>query len=68
MKKTYTTPEIHCHSCAGLIKDTLDGVSGVGDVSVDVGAKTVTVDYTDETAEPKVIEMLGEEGYSARPA
>jgi copper chaperone CopZ len=67
MKRTYSTPEIHCHSCAGLIQDTLDGVPGVAAVKVDVPAKTVTIDYSDDAVETeqKVVDLLKEEGYSA---
>lgn len=63
MKKTYATPDIHCHSCAGLIGDTLGEVSGVSSVSVDVKAKTVTVDYAEPSAEETVLQRLSEEGY-----
>lgn len=65
MKKTYSAPAIRCHSCAGLITDTLDEVAGVASVAVDVAAKTVTVEYGDPTAEAKVLAALDEEGFKA---
>lgn len=65
MKKTYSTPAIRCHSCAGLITDTLDEVAGVAGATVDVAAKTVTVEYADPSAEPNVLRALDEEGFKA---
>jgi len=65
MKKTYEAPDIHCHSCAGLIKETLEEeVPGVG-VSVDVGAKHVTVEYPDGASEDAVMRQLADLGYPA---
>lgn len=63
VQKTYSAPSIRCHSCAGLIGDTLDEVEGVSTVSVDVKAKTVTVDYVDPAVETKVLALLAEEGF-----
>lgn len=65
MKKTYSAPTIHCHSCAGLITETLEEVAGVVGVAVDLAAKTVTVAYSDPTAEAKVLAALEEEGFKA---
>lgn len=71
MKRNYRAPEIHCHSCAGLIRETLDGVPGVSDVQVDVAQKTITVEYAEPepsqaNPEQKVLQLLEEEGYTAQ--
>ncbi|MBM3463359.1 MAG: heavy-metal-associated domain-containing protein [Armatimonadetes bacterium] len=67
MKKTYETPAIHCHSCASLIRETLEeDVEGVRSVSVDVPAKRVTVE-ADDAAEARVLKALADLGYPAEP-
>lgn len=64
MRKTYDTPQIHCHSCAALIRETLEEVPGLGPVEVAVASKRVTVDYGEApAAELKVLELLEEIGY-----
>lgn len=66
MVKTYNAPEIHCKSCAGLIREALDDVPGVKSVDVDVVAKTVTVGYeAADSAEAEVLRRLEVEGYHA---
>jgi copper chaperone CopZ len=63
MKKTYSAPEIHCNSCAGLIKDVLSEVPGLAGADVDVTAKTVTIDFADPAAEAAAMKGLAAEGY-----
>lgn len=63
MQKTYSAPAIHCHSCDALIRESLDGVDGIRSVHVDVGKKTVTLDYADSGAEAEVLARLALEGY-----
>lgn len=41
-------PEIECESCANAIKRSLGKLDGVGDVSVSVPEKQVTVQYEAE--------------------
>ncbi len=67
MIRTYRTPEIHCHSCAGLIQETLEEVKDIRSVTVDVTHKTVTIDFADGSGEERAIELLAHEGYSTQP-
>lgn len=43
---TFATPGIHCNSCVANIKDALEELGGgIGEVSADLPAETVTVEY-----------------------
>lgn len=56
-KKTsaYSAPDIECDGCANAIKKALGKIEGIGDVSVDIPAKTVTVTHEEAVAPPTVI-------------
>ncbi len=41
---TLSVPEISCNHCKAAIEDAVGALSGVSSVSVDVPAKTVTID------------------------
>jgi len=42
----FIAPDIECDGCAAAIKKSLARVEGIGDVVVNVDAKTVTVTHT----------------------
>ncbi|NDD28316.1 MAG: heavy-metal-associated domain-containing protein [Proteobacteria bacterium] len=67
MNRSYSAPTIHCHSCAGLIKETLEDTPAVRSVAVDVAAKTVTIEYVSADGEPEVLRLLEAEGYPVTP-
>jgi copper chaperone len=51
----YPTPNIKCDGCAATINNTLEGLSGVDRVQVDVDSKRVSVDYDDTIISDKEI-------------
>jgi len=61
---TFATPGIHCTSCVANIKDALEELGGgIGEVSADLPAETVTVEFDtsqhDRAAIAKVITAAG---------
>jgi len=62
---TLTAPDISCDGCAASIKKALARVPGVGEVQVDVAAKTVAVRHEDTTARAAIVDALDRAGYSA---
>ena len=45
MTETITVPEIHCGHCKSSIEGALQPLAGVRSATVDIEARTVTVDY-----------------------
>jgi copper chaperone len=63
---TVKAPDIECQGCASAIKKALGAVPGVSEVSVDIVAKTVTVQH-DEAAAPRmtILTALDKAGFPA---
>lgn len=62
MQKTVTVANVMCGGCAGTIESNLSAMEGVAQVSVNVEAKSVTLDL-DEACMPQVAAKLTELGY-----
>ena len=61
---TRTAPDISCEHCAHAITTALGALSGVAEVSVDIDAKRVNVQYDASAASAEQIDAaLEEEGY-----
>jgi copper chaperone len=58
---TYAVPGVHCDHCRAAIKRELAPLNGVGEVTVDLEAKTVTVtcDALDDAAIRAAIDEAG---------
>ncbi len=57
--------DISCEHCAMAIRRELQDAEGVRVVDVDVSAKTVTLEYDDEVALARAMELLRDIGYPA---
>ena len=55
----YSVPEISCGHCKATIESAVQGLGDVKTVTVDVDAKTVTVDGGDHEAIVTAIEDVG---------
>ena len=64
--RTYRVPGMSCDHCRAAITGELSRVQGVGAVSVDLDAKTVSV--SGEADEGALIHAIDEAGYTAEPA
>jgi copper chaperone CopZ len=58
--------EISCEGCANAIRRALGRLEGVQEVSVDVPAQDITVQYDDAAVQPAhVLEKLSRAGYDS---
>lgn len=64
MKKTFSIPSISCNHCLNSVKRELGFVDGIDYIDGNVDAKTVLVEYSDESALGSAREMLAEAGYA----
>lgn len=44
-KTSFNIPSVSCSTCAGKIKEGLNGLPGIGAVDVDLKTQTLTVDF-----------------------
>ena len=64
MTETIHVPEIHCDHCKSSIEGALQPLSGVREASVDIDARTVTVDYDAEvTSRDDLVAAIEDQGY-----
>ena len=59
--RTYTVPAVHCGHCVSAISGEVRKVTGVEDVTVDLGTKVVTV--TGDADDAAVRAAIDEAGY-----
>ena len=60
---TLSAPEIHCDNCKKSIEGAVAPIDGVSAVSVDVPARTVTVDYAEPANVAIVSAAITEVGF-----
>ena len=65
---TLYADDISCQHCAMTIKRELGAVAGVSNIQVDVPAKAVTFEYSDDEALARAKALLDEIGYPVRAA
>lgn len=62
--ETIAVPEIHCGNCKASIEGALSPVKGVMRAEVDLGARTVLVDYDpDMVTRSKIVQTIEQQGY-----
>jgi Cu+-exporting ATPase len=66
VESTFTVPGISCEGCAGTIRQTLGGLPGVEEVSVDVVAKRVAIRHGRGVDDRALARALADAGYPAR--
>jgi len=68
MSETITlyADDISCNHCAMTIKRELAGVTGISNVEVDVAAKAIRIEYSDQDALARAKATLDEIGYPVR--
>lgn len=57
-----------CQHCVAHVRKALEGVAGVGSVSVDLEAGTATVEAGDDVADDALVAAVTEAGYEATVA
>lgn len=63
MKKVMNIEGMVCMNCVNHVKKALEGISGVSDTQVDLGAKTATVTVSENVAEEVLRAAVEEAGY-----
>jgi len=64
MKEVLNVNGMSCSHCVTAITSAVEGLDGVTDVIVDLGAKTVTVEYNSEKVSlGELRRVIEEEGY-----
>ena len=51
----FSAPDIECGGCAASIEKALNGLSGLSALSVDIDAKTVTIEHDPELLSTEAI-------------
>jgi len=60
-----SVPSIVCDGCASAIRNALDRLLGVSRVDVDIAAKTVMVEHTEQVPPLEIIATLDRADFSA---
>jgi Cu+-exporting ATPase len=63
MSKQIVINGMTCGHCSSRVKNALEGVEGVGNVTVDLGAKTATFDIVNEISDDVLKNVIEEIGY-----
>jgi copper chaperone len=66
--KTYTVTGMTCGHCVAAVTEEIGGVSGVQDVSVDLGTGQVTVSAAGDVDDSAVRAAVEEAGYEVASA
>ncbi len=61
---TVRTPDITCGGCASSIKNALGKMEGVGQIEVDVNAKTVSIEHDAQVSREQIEAKLDDIGFS----
>jgi len=67
-KRIYNVPEVHCDHCVAAINRELGQIDGVSDIQVDLEAKTVSVEVTQDVTDERIAEGLYEAGFDLATA
>ena len=64
-----SVPEVHCQHCIDAIEGALSATDGVGDSTVDLRARTVTVSWRDGACDlADLVTVIEDQGYEVTGA
>ncbi len=63
MEKTIKVGGMHCNGCEFVLKDTIEGISGIKEVRADHKKGTVTIKYESEKNVAETKKAIESEGY-----
>ena len=66
MKKLLHVDGMMCQNCAKHVREALENIQGVSDVSVDLGAKTVSLTASDGVSDSVLAGAVDEAGYELK--
>lgn len=64
-KITLTVDNMSCGHCSGMVQKTLEAISGISDISVNLAAKKASFSIQEETLVDQAIEAVTKAGYPA---
>lgn len=62
-QRVYSVPDVSCEHCVNAITGELSQIEGIGRVDVDLEAKTVTVEASEQVPEDRIREGIDEAGF-----
>ena len=62
---TITVNNMSCSHCSGMVKKTLEGITGISDVAVDLSGKKASFSVTKDSLVDKAVAAVTEAGYPA---
>lgn len=63
MKKQLVIEGMSCGHCSSRVKNALEGIDGISDVDVDLGAKTASFNVTEDFTEDFLKNVITDIGY-----
>lgn len=63
MQKSYSVPEIHCDHCVAAINRELGQIEGIKEIEVDLDAKTVVVELSEDVSDERIAGGLYDAGF-----
>jgi copper chaperone CopZ len=64
-KITLTIDNMSCGHCSGMVKKTLDAISGISDIAVDLEGKKASFSIEDKAIVDQAIDAVTKAGYPA---
>jgi copper chaperone len=62
---TITVENMSCNHCTGMVKKTLENITGISDVVVDLPGKTASFSVTNEGLVDQAVAAVNQAGYPA---
>ena len=62
---TITVENMSCSHCTGMVRKTLENISGISDVVVDLSAKSASFSVKDERLVDQAVAAVTQAGYPA---
>ncbi|HHU55331.1 MAG TPA: heavy-metal-associated domain-containing protein [Acholeplasmataceae bacterium] len=63
MTQTLKVTNMKCEHCAAAVKETLENVSGVESVLINLDEQTATVEHSEHVKTEDLVDALANEGY-----
>ena len=64
-KITLAVDNMNCGHCTGMVQKTLEGITGISDISVDLGTKKASFSIQEKNLVEQAIDAITKAGYPA---
>ena len=62
---TLAVDNMNCGHCSGMVQKTLEAITGISDITVDLEAKNASFSFQEETLVEQAVEAVTKAGYPA---